>query len=122
MKDIKKYFLVFLGSLFVVIGVIGIFLPLLPTTPFLLIASYCYLKSSQKHYDRLMNSRYLGKYIKDYVEKKEIPIKVKISSISILWITIIIYAASINKYYLKILLLFIAIAVTLHIIKLRSKR
>ncbi|MGC8728293.1 MAG: YbaN family protein [Elusimicrobiales bacterium] len=122
MKDIKKYFLVFLGSLFVVIGVIGIFLPLLPTTPFLLIASYCYLKSSQKHYDRLMNSRYLGKYIKDYVEKKEIPIKVKISSISILWITIIISAASINKYYLKILLLFIAIAVTLHIIKLRSKR
>ncbi|MCX7648486.1 MAG: YbaN family protein, partial [Elusimicrobiales bacterium] len=83
MKDIKKYFLVFLGSLFVVIGVIGIFLPLLPTTPFLLIASYCYLKSSQKHYDRLINSRYLGKYIKDYVEKKEIPIKVKISSISI---------------------------------------
>ncbi|HOJ86662.1 MAG TPA: YbaN family protein [Elusimicrobiales bacterium] len=122
MKDIKKYFLVFLGSLFVVIGVIGIFLPLLPTTPFLLIASYCYLKSSQKHYDRLINSRYLGKYIKDYVEKKEIPIKVKISSISILWITIIISAASINKYYLKILLLFIAIAVTLHIIKLRSKR
>ncbi|HPO95731.1 MAG TPA: YbaN family protein [Elusimicrobiales bacterium] len=122
MKDIKKYFLVFLGSLFVVIGVIGIFLPLLPTTPFLLIASNCYLKSSQKHYDRLINSRYLGKYIKDYVEKKEIPIKVKISSISILWITIIISAASINKYYLKILLLFIAIAVTLHIIKLRSKR
>lgn len=122
MKDVKKYFLVFLGSLFVVIGVIGIFLPLLPTTPFLLIASYCYLKSSQKHYDRLMNSRYLGKYIKDYVEKKEIPIKVKILSISILWITIIISAASINKYYLKILLLFIAIAVTLHIIKLRSKR
>ena len=70
-----------LGSFFVVLGCIGIFIPGLPTTIFLILASGCYIRSSRKFYDRLLNNRYLGKYIKDYREGKGMSKKSKIFAI-----------------------------------------
>lgn len=66
----RKVLFISFGFLFVALGVFGIFLPIMPTTIFLIIASYFFMKSSPELYEKLLNNKYLGKYIKDYKEKK----------------------------------------------------
>ena len=117
-----KYLLAFLGLISLVLGIIGIFLPLLPTTPFLLLSAALFMKSSRRLYYWLMNNKFLGKYLSDYVHHKNISVKSKIFSISLLWITIVMSSVFlIEKLAIKILLLIIAIAVTIHILSFKSK-
>jgi len=125
-KEIRRKFIKMLyligGTISLIIGIIGIVLPILPTTVFLLIAATLYSKSSQKFYNWLMNNRVLGIYIKNYKEGKGIPLKVKIFTISVLWITIIITTfLIINILWVQIILLIIAIGVSIHIILIRPK-
>ncbi len=111
------------GTIFLGIGVIGIFIPILPTTPFLLLTAACYARSSKIFYNWLMNNKLFGSYIKNYREGKGIPIKVKILSVSLLWITIlfsIFYIVSI--LWVKFFLLFIALGVTIHILTIKTYR
>ena len=104
------------GTILIGISIIGIFLPILPTTPFLLLAAALYAKSSKRFYGWLINNRVLGRYIKNYREGKGIPLKVKIIAISILWITIGYSAIfAIDILWVRILLAIIAIGVTVHI-------
>ncbi|MCK4968455.1 MAG: YbaN family protein [Candidatus Aenigmarchaeota archaeon] len=121
MKRIKNLFLIIIGTISLVLGIIGIFVPLLPTTPFLLLSAACYLRSSKKFYDGLLNHRWLGKYITNYVEKKGIPKNTKIVAIFFLWLTIgysAIYVVSVMA--MKIVLLIIAIAVTTHLLSMKT--
>ncbi len=95
----------------------GIFLPILPTTPFILLSGFLFSKSSDKFHLWLVNNKFLGKYIKNYTEKKGFPLKEKIFTILLLWITISISAFYfVQLLWLKILLFIIAIAVTIHLI------
>jgi len=111
------------GTISLILGIIGIVLPILPTTPFLLLAAACYARSSEKFYHWLLNNRILGSYIRNYIEGRGMPIKVKIFTISMLWITILISIIFfIQIVWIKYLLLIIAIAVTLHIILIRPKK
>ena len=110
-----------LGTLFVVLGTIGIFLPLLPTTPFLLLATACYARGSKRLYGWLLSNRWFGNYIRNYREKKAIPFKIKILSISFLWVTIgysTLFAVDIPL--VRVILILIAITVTIHIIRIRT--
>ena len=84
----KKSLLLIIGTLSMAVGILGIFVPLLPTTPFLLLAAACYMRSSQKMYNRLLNNRFLGVYIKNYMQGKGIPLKVKLFTVILLWTTI----------------------------------
>jgi hypothetical protein len=122
MRDsIKKGLLVVSGTFFLVLGVIGIFIPLLPTTPFLLLAAACYIKGSKKFYDWLIKNRWLGQYIKNYQDGKGIPFKVKIITIIVLWLTIIISTILfVSNLIIQIILFIIAIGVTIHIIKIKT--
>jgi len=123
MKTDKNTNIVFiiLGHVFTGLGAAGIFLPLLPTTPFLLLAAACYAKGSKKFYDRLMNHRVLGGYIKNYRKKRGIKLKVKIYVLVLLWATIGISAFFIVKFlWVKILLLAIAGGVTIHILSFKT--
>ena len=122
MRDsIKKGLLVVSGTLFLVLGVIGIFIPLLPTTPFLLLAAACYIKGSKKFYDWLIKNRWLGQYIKNYQDGKGVPFKVKIITIIVLWLTIIISTILfVSNLIIQIILFIIAIGVTIHIIKIKT--
>jgi len=122
MRDsIKKILLLSLGTLSLILGFIGIFIPLLPTTPFLLLAAACYIRGSQKFYYLLIKNRWLGEYIKNYQDGKGIPLKVKIITIIILWITIIIsIIIFVFNSIIQIILFFIAIGVTIHIIKIKT--
>lgn len=119
----QKYFLILLGLICLILAIIGIFLPLLPTTPLLLFSSYLFLKSSKKLYNWLIGHKIFGQYIIDYQKDKSVPLKIKAFSISILWISIlssIIFFT--EKLWLRILLLVIAIGVSIHILKLKTKR
>lgn len=110
-----------LGTFFVVLGTIGIFLPLLPTTPFLLLAAACYARGSRKFYDWLLNNRWFGDYIRNYREKKGIPLKIKVLSISFLWVTIGYSTLFIIDIPLvRIILILIAIGVSIHIMRFRT--
>ena len=120
---LKRQLLIIIGTICVVIGVIGIVIPILPTTPFLLLAAACYTRSSQKFYRWLMNNRLFGSYIRNYMEGRGIPIKVKVFTIVLLWVTIgiSIWVAAPNLI-VKIILIIIAIGVTLHIIFIKARK
>ena len=109
------------GTFFVGLGIIGIFLPLLPTTPFLLLAAACYARGSKRFYNWLLNNRWFGNYIKNYREGKGIPLKTKILSISLLWATIG-YSTFfvVDIFLIRVCLILIAIAVSAHIISIRT--
>jgi len=112
--------LIIAGTFFVGLGVIGIFVPLLPTTPFLLLAAACYARSSKRFYNWLLNNKWFGNYIKNYREGKGVPLKVKILTISILWATIIISCAIVSNLLVWIILVLIAIGVTIHVLTIRT--
>ena len=122
MKDfIKKGILVVSGTFFIVLGVIGIFIPLLPTTPFLLLSAACYIRGSKKFYNWLIKNKWFGEYIKNYQAGKGVPLNVKIISLIILWITIIFSTIVIVSYFLiRIILIIIAIGVTIHIMAIKT--
>lgn len=116
----KKKFFFILGILSLILGFIGIFLPLMPTTPFLLVSAYCFNRSSEKLYKVLTENKFFGQYIKDYQEKRGITLKNKIIAISTLSISICFSIIKIPNLYLKLLLIFILIGVSLYIIRVKT--
>ena len=110
--------LFFVGTIALILGILGIALPILPTTPFLLLSLACYLRSSQRMTKWILNNKYFGKYIRNYKEGKGIPIKTKIIAIATLWITIIISIILIQNFWISVGLPIIAIGVTIHLVRL----
>ena len=113
--------LVFAGTCFTGLGILGVFLPLLPATPFFLLAVACYARSSKRFYYWLLNNRLFGSYIKNYHEGRGIALKVKIVTVALLWGTTT-YSAFfvVDALYWRIILLVIAVGVTIHILKTRT--
>lgn len=87
-----RIFLILCGCLAVVLGILGIFLPLLPTTPFLLLAAACFFRSSPRLYNWLISHKRMGPYIRNFREHRAIPLKAKVISVSMVWITMLIAA------------------------------
>lgn len=116
-----KYLLIVSGCIFLFLGIIGIFVPLLPTTPFLLLAASCFFKSSEKLYRWLTGHKVLGRPIIYYRQFNAISLRTKVFSITLLWITIgySVFYFSFSPV-LRVLLAVIAIGVTIHILKLRT--
>jgi len=109
------------GTLFVGLGTVGIFLPLLPTTPFLLLAAACYARGSKRFYNWLVSNRWFGSYIRNYREKKALPLRMKVLSIVLLWATIGYSAVFVVSIPLvRAILIGIAIGVTVHITLIRT--
>jgi uncharacterized membrane protein YbaN (DUF454 family) len=114
----KTLFLV-AGTICVALAAIGIVLPILPTTPFLLLAAACYFRGSEKMYHWLISNRVFGEYIRNYREGKGIPLKTKIIAVTFLWLAIV-YSAFfvVNILAVRLVLLVVAIAVSTHIIRI----
>jgi len=107
------------GSILLALGAIGVALPVLPTTPFLLLALACYCRSSERMTYWMLNNKYFGNYIRNYKEGKGIPLKTKLFAITILWITLVYSAIFIIPILIAQVILFgVAVAVTLHLIRL----
>jgi uncharacterized membrane protein YbaN (DUF454 family) len=114
--DIKRSLFVTLGTIFLVVGVVGIFVPILPTTPFLLLAASFYARGSEKFHNWLLNNRILGAYIRQYVDGKGMPLRVKLFTILLLWIAIsftIVFV--VDELLVRIILILVAIGVSSHI-------
>jgi uncharacterized protein len=111
------------GSISVGLGVLGIVLPVLPTTPFLLLAAWCYARSSTRFYVWLMTHRLWGKYLRDYTSGRGVPVRVKVSAITLLWAAILSSAfLAVDKIWVRVLLIIIAIAVSSHILMIKTLR
>lgn len=128
MDEIKKkqlihYIMLGSGHLCVALGTAGIFLPLLPTTPFLLLAIFFYARSSKKFHDWLMNHKVLGLYIRDFMDGKGVPLRAKVIAISMIWLVIgtsVIFFVPVMIG--KVSMLVIALAVTIYLISLPVKK
>ncbi|HCT29402.1 MAG TPA: DUF454 domain-containing protein [Bacteroidales bacterium] len=83
-----RFVLIFLGTLSLFIGVIGVFIPGLPTTPFLLLTAILYTKSSNRLYNMVIENKYIGAYIIRYRANRGMKKKEKIFSISLMWLMI----------------------------------
>ncbi|MFW6056662.1 MAG: YbaN family protein [Chloroflexota bacterium] len=120
-ERLKRAFFVVAGSVLVGIGVIGIVVPLLPTTPFLLLAAICYAKSSQRLHRALLTNRFLGSYISNYIAGRGMTRRAKMWTLGLLWIGIGLSAAlATDSSIVRIGLGVILIGVTLHILSVSS--
>ncbi len=120
-SSLKKGLLLAAGTASVAVGAVGIFLPLLPTTPFLLIAAACFVRSSERRYQWLLSHRVLGPYIRDYREYGAVTRHAKIVTLSLLWGTMCLTAFGfVDSIALRVILLAIAAGVTLHILRMKT--
>ena len=121
MKNLKKKIYICVGLLALGLGMIGVFLPVMPTVPFLLVALFCFERSSKKYHDMILNNKYFGKVLKDYYEGKGLTISVKIKAILFLSCGIGFSIYKVQHLYLRIMLAVIWLGVTIHIILLKTK-
>ena len=114
---------VFLGSIFVGLAVIGIFIPGLPTTPFLILAAYFYIRSSNKLYNWLINNKILGVYIKGYLSGKGMPLRAKIVSLMLMWIFgsfAVLYGIPNSLAFVKIIVFIILLIGTIFLLRVKT--
>jgi uncharacterized membrane protein YbaN (DUF454 family) len=117
---IKKYLYAFGGTVSLALGVTGIFIPVLPTTPFLLLSSFCYLRSSEQMYNWLITHKIFGVYIYNYLTFKAIPKKTKVGTMIFLWLMLIISMFLVSSMHIRILLIGVGIGVTFHLVTLKT--
>lgn len=105
------------------LGIIGIFVPILPTTPFLLLAAACYMRSSERFYRWLTSNRVFGAYVSNYIEGRGMPVRIKIFTTLLLWLTIgLSITFAVENLVIRIVLICIAVGVTVHIALIRKRR
>ena len=125
-RKIVKILLIAAGTISLAAGAIGVFLPIIPTTPFLLLAAACYYRSSKRMHRWLLNNKWFGEYIKNYKEGKGLPLKTKIATLALLWATIGVSTVFMLNHLLpeplvlpiQIIMIAVAVAVSIHILKL----
>ncbi|MGE4266853.1 MAG: YbaN family protein [Deferribacterales bacterium] len=116
----KKGFLVFFGSVFTVLGLVGVFVPVLPTTPFLLLASFCYVRSSGRLNNWLINHKIFGAYIGSYMKYRAVRKDMKIRAVLFLWGSLTLSALVVRNVHVAAMLLVVGIGVTAYIVSLKT--
>jgi uncharacterized membrane protein YbaN (DUF454 family) len=119
--EIKRLIFFTLGATFLGVGVIGIVIPVLPTTPLVLASFLCFSQSSKKAEKWISNNRYFGSYIENYKTKKGVPLDVKLKSILFLWVMLIVSIILMDQHSLHLLLILVGVAVTAHILSLKTR-
>ena len=122
-NKVKRAFYFIAGTVFIVLGGAGVLLPVLPTTPFLLLSAACYFRSSERMHRWMLNNRWFGNYLKNYAEGRGISLRAKLFAIFLLWM-LICYSVffAVNNTIVQLALAFIAIGVTIHLIKIPTLR
>ncbi len=121
MSEVYRLVLIALGFIFVGLGILGAFLPLLPTTPFLLLAAACFARSSKKFYNWLLNHKVFGTYIRNYREHRAITLRGKVISLVVMWL-VMGYTAffALSNVFLSAIVILIGLGVTRHILSLKT--
>jgi uncharacterized protein len=115
-----KILLNVIGSIAVVLAILGVFLPLLPTTPFLLLASACYIRGSERMHRRLMNHRLFGEYLRNIQDRRGMPLRGKVITLVLMWVSLAYSIYTVNAMLLKGLLVAIGIGVTVFILRMKT--
>lgn len=119
--NLKNISLMTIGLISLLIGGVGIFLPVLPTTPFILLSAGCFSISSPRLSAMLIKNKYFGGYIENYRYNTGVPRKTKIRAILFLWIGLLISMMLIKKTLMIGILSFIGICVTIHLSTLKTR-
>lgn len=119
-SKIKKGLLIVGGSISLGLGILGVVLPVLPTTPFLLLAAFCYVRSSQRLYDWLLGHRLFGSYISNYLHHRAVAKKAKVTALVMLWTTLTISFILVDIWYVRLILVVVGLAVSAHILSLKT--
>lgn len=119
---VKKWLLIGCGFLALALGILGILLPILPTTPFLLLSCYCFLRSSSRLYLWLTQHKVFGDYIYQYMTYKAVKKKAKIGALVFLWLSLSISFFIVNQLLVKLLLIAVGVAVSIHVLTLKTLR
>lgn len=119
-NPLVRYALLTIGWLSVALGVIGIFLPVLPTTPFLLLAAACFMRSSRRFYHWLVEHPHLGPWIRDYLEGNGIPLKGKLYALGLMWLSIGFSCFLVPLFWARLFMLTSAVLVSLYILKQKT--
>lgn len=110
------------GTVFLAVGAAGVVIPILPTTPFLIVAAWCYARSSQRCYRWLTGNRVFGRHLCDYLQGRGVPARVKAVTLGFLWVVMGVSAAFFtDRLWLRILLGVIALAVTVHVLLIKTR-
>lgn len=111
----KSLLLTFIGTIFLILGIIGVLLPVLPTTPFILLSAACY-GNTPKLQAKIKNLPFFKEYFRSYEEKTGIPVKTLLISLLFLWISIILSIVLLDSLHMKIFLGIILLSVTIHLL------
>ena len=122
MRNLKKKLYITFGFLAVALAIVGVFIPGLPTVPFLLVALFCFERSSKKYHDMIMNNKYFGPVLQDYYSGKGLTSSVKIKAILFLSCGMIFSIYKIQNLHARIALTIIWLGVAIHIILLKTKK
>lgn len=108
------------GTIALLLGILGIFLPVLPTTPFLLLASACYMRGSERMHRWLLNQRHLGPYLRNFQAGRGIPLRAKIAALALMWTSLSISMWIVPLPWVRVLLLVPGICVTVYLYRMRT--
>lgn len=124
MSRLRRGVLVAAGILCVGLGVVGVVVPVLPTTPFLLLAAACFLRSSERLHRWLLGNRVFGEYLRRYRNGEGLPLGSKVTTLVVLWATLAVSAfAAIpdGLWWARLLLLVVGVGVTIHILRIKTR-
>jgi len=121
-KSVKKYLLIFLGTVSFTLGIVGVILPVLPTTPFLLLASLCYIRSSKRLYNWLINHKIFGEYIYNYLTYRKVKKSAKLGALIFLWLSLLTSIMVVSNLHLRIFLIIVGVGVSIHLFTLKTMR
>lgn len=116
----KRVFYFVMGVVSVIMGIIGIFLPVWPTTIFIIVAAWFFVRSSEKYYQILIRNKMFGKMIRNYREYRGIESKARIKSLFMMYLTLGISMYFVDILWVRLLLVAVGIGVTWHLIALKT--
>jgi uncharacterized membrane protein YbaN (DUF454 family) len=128
---VRKPLFIIAGTITLVLGTVGRFVPLLPTTPFYLLTAWLYMRGSDRMYNAVMRNKYFGRIVRDFMVDKSISIWAKIITVSMLWGTILFSAiwavpkvapTEVLLWVIRFALLAVAIGVTIHVLSYKTKK
>lgn len=126
-KEIKKVenkivriFLIILGTFFLILGIIGLIMPIMPGTIFLIMATACYIRSSDRMHLWLINNRWIGKYARSYFEERAMPLKAKIFASGMMWFSITSSMFLLESIFFKSVFILIGIMTTAYFMSLKT--
>lgn len=118
---ILRWLLLGVGILATTLAVLGIFLPLLPTVPLLLLAAACFARSSERVHRWLLEHRHLGPILHGYLDGSGIPRRARATALCLIWVTIPASAVLVPLLWIRVLLFAVALGITVYLMRLPTR-